>query len=110
MAGVHKFESGRGEPGAGLMVSGPFDLPVISESLEERGDIIHFIVGIKRVLPDAHFIPLAHHNIHRIVEDTLDQEVAEFREENMRLGEMADRYREGADMVVVAMANRDGID
>ena len=43
------------------------------------------------------------------MQDALDQEVAQFGHQDVRLGKLAQRNRQGPDMVVVAMSEDDGL-
>ncbi len=89
MAGVVKFECGRIESGAGLVIGGPFHLAVVAEPLKQRGDFIHFVVGKERVFLDAQLVALPAHDIHRIVQDAFDQKVAQLGHQDVGLGKLA---------------------
>ena len=91
------------------MKGGPLDFAVVAEALEARGDVVHFVVAVKRVFLDAQFVALALHDVDRIVQDPLDEEVAQLGHQHVRLGKMAQRDRQRADVVVVAMRDGDGV-
>ena len=74
--GVTEFQGGREEAGAGLVECGPLDLAIVFEPLDARGQFVHLVVAVKGVLFDAQFVALPLHDVDRVVEHPLDQEVA----------------------------------
>jgi hypothetical protein len=109
VAGVVKFQRGRLEAGAGFLERGPFDLAVVFEALKERGDVVHLVVRVERVFLDAQFVPLAGHDVDGIVQHAFDDVVAQLRHEHMRVGEMPQRHRQRADVVMVTVRDRNGV-
>ena len=109
MAGVEKFQRWRGQPGAHFMKRRPFDFTVVFETLKFRRDIVHLVVRVKRIIADARLVPLPRHHVHGIVQYTLYNEIAQLCHQHMGLGEMPQRHRQRADMVVMAMRNRNGV-
>ena len=63
----------------------------------------------ERILADAALIALPFHHLHGVVQDTLDQEVAELGHQHVRLRKMANGDRQAADVIVMTMRDRDGI-
>lgn len=110
MAGIEELEGGGREAGAGFVESGPIDLAIIFVTLEKMGGIVDLLVGVEGVFVDAEFVALADHYVDGIVEDALDQEIAELGHEDVSTGPMAESDREGADVVVMAMSDDDGVD
>ena len=78
--------------------------------MEQRGDIIHFIVGIERVFLDAHLLALAFHHVDRVVQDPFSQEVTQLGQQNMRPWKVPHGDRQGANVVVMTMGNGDGVE
>ena len=109
VAGVVEFQGGRDEAGAGLVEGGPLDLAVVFEALEARGQVVHLVVAVEGVLFEAQFVALALHDVDRVVEHALDQEVAQLGHQDMGLGKVAQRDRQRPDMVVMAMGDGDGV-
>ena len=72
-------------------------------------DFIHLVVRVERIFPDAQLVALARHDVHRIVQHALDEKIAQLRHQHVGLGEIAHRHRQRADMVVVAVGDRDRI-
>lgn len=110
VAGVEEFEGGGDLAGAGFGEGSPFDFAVVAEALEGGLDFVDFVVGVEGVVGDAEFVALAGHDIDGVVEDSVDDEVAELRHEDVGLGEVADGDGEGADVIVVAVADDDGVE
>ena len=109
VAGVVKFQRGRGKTGAGFVEGGPFDFAVVFEALKERRDVVHFVVGEERIFLDAQFVALAGHDVDGVVQHALDDEVAQLGHQHVGFGKMAQRHRQRADVIVVAMRNGDGV-
>src|SRR2546421_12308152 len=87
----------------------PNRFPVVFETLKNRGDIVQFIVAEERVLADAELFPLTFHYVDGIVEDTLDQKIAQFGHEDVGTGKIAQRDRQRAHMVMVTMGDGDSV-
>ena len=66
-------------------------------------------MGEERIFLDAQLVALALHDVDRVVQHALDQEVTQLAHEHMRLWEMPQRHRQRADMIMVAMRNGDGV-
>ena len=109
VAGVIEFQGGREEAGAGLVKRGPLDLAVVFEPLDARGQFVHLVVAVEGVLFDAQFVALPLHDVDRVVEHALDQEVAQLGHQDMGLGKVAQGNRQRPDMVVMAMGDGDGV-
>lgn len=88
----------------------PFDLASVSEALKMRLHLLQFIVGVKRAVPDAVFVALADHDVDGIVEDAAEEEIAQLGHEDVCFWKLADSDWQGADVVVVAMGQDDGLD
>ena len=41
--------------------------------LENRRDVVHFVVRVERVFLDAEFVALLGYHVHRVVQDALDE-------------------------------------
>ena len=61
------------------------------------------------VFPDAEFVALAGHHVHRIVQHALDEKVAQLGHQGVRPGEMTERDRQRADVVMMTMSDSDGV-
>ena len=109
MAGVKELNGGRSETGAGFVISGPFDLAVVFEALEAGGDFVHLVVGVEGVFANPGLVPLLGHDVDGIVQDALDEEIAQFTHQNVGLGKMPQRDGERADVIVMAMRKGDGV-
>ena len=109
VAGVIEFQRGRDESGAGLVERGPLDLAVVFEPLDARGQLVHLVVAVERVLLDAQFVALPLHDVDRVVEHALDQEVAQLGHQDMGLGKVAQGHGQRPDMIVMAMGDGDGV-
>lgn len=93
-----------------LFVGGPFDLAIVTESLEARLDVIHFIVRVERIIFDAEFVALTRHDVHGIVENTFDDEITLLRQNDVCFGKISQRYGQRADVIVMAMGDRNRIE
>ena len=67
-------------------------------------------MGVEGVLLDAQFVALAFHHIDRVMEHSLDEEIAQFAHQHVRFGEVAQRDGKGADMIMMAMGDGDGVE
>ena len=109
MAGVVKLERrGALAPGR-LLKCAPLDLPVVAVALKPRRELVHLAVGVERVLGDPFFVGLSFHHVDRVVQHALDYKVTQFGHHHVRPGEEPQRHRQRADVVVVAVRERDGI-
>ena len=88
----------------------PLDFPIVFVALEEVGNIIELAVGVEGVVSDSQFVSLTFHDVDGVVEDPFHNEITQFRHHDMGIGEVADGYRKRADVVVMAMGERDGVD
>src|SRR5262249_19519884 len=77
MAGIIKLQSRRGKTGVRPGERGPVNLPIILEALKQRLDLVHLIMTEQRIILDAGFVALPLHHVYRIVQHSLDQEVAQ---------------------------------
>ena len=109
VAGVEKFQRRRRPPRARLVERRPFDFAIVFEALELRREVVHLVVRVERIFADAQLVALARHHVHRIVQHALDDEVAQFAHQHVRLGKMPARHRQRADVVVMAMRNRNRV-
>ena len=109
VAGVVKFQRWRSKTGAIFLIGRPFDFAVVTEPLEQRGDLVHFIVRIERVFPDAEFVTLAGHHVDRVVEHPFDKKIAQLGHQHVCFGEMAQRHGERTDVVMMTMSDSDGV-
>ena len=66
-------------------------------------------MGIERVFLDPQLVALAGHDVDRVMQDALDEKIAQLGHQDVRFGKMAERDRQGADMVVVAMRECNGL-
>src|ERR1051326_7171521 len=107
---VTKLQRWREKASSGFLERCPIHFAVILKTLEERCDFLDFAMAEERILTNAQFIALPLHYIHRVVQYALDQEVAQFRHQHMRLWKITQCHRQRADMVMMAMRNGDGID
>ena len=85
VTGLHPFR----ELDATALWRGPGNLAVILEALEQISDVIQFVVGVKRVLLDAQLLTLTHHDVDRVVQNSFDQEIAQFGHEHLGLCKVA---------------------
>ena len=108
--GIEEFERGGSAAATGLLKAGPLDFPVVFEALEQRRDLVHFVVRIQRVVLDARFLPLALHHVDGVVQHTLHEEVAQLRHQNVGAPMVPHRHRQPADVIVVAVSDGDGIE
>ena len=109
VAGVEEFQRRRGIAAAGFFKRGPVDFAIVFEALEQRRDVIDFVVGEQRVFADAQFVALAGHDVDGIVQDAFDEEITQLGHQHVRLREISQRHRQRADVVVMAMGDGDGI-
>ena len=89
---------------------GPLDLASIAEALEHRGVIIDLLMGVQRVLADPQLVALAHHDVDRVVQHPLDDEVAQVGHQDPGMGKILERHGQRPDMIVMAMGQGDGVD
>jgi hypothetical protein len=109
VAGVIKFQRGRGQAGPQLVVRGPGHFAVVGAGLKAGCQVVEFIVREERVFGDAEFIALAGHDIDRIVQHALDDVVTEVGHQHMRLGKMPQRDGQRPHVIVVTMGDRHGV-
>jgi hypothetical protein len=66
-------------------------------------------VRVERIFADAEFIALPRHHVHGIMQHALDDEITQLAHQNVRLGKMPQRHRQRADVIVMAMRNRNRV-
>ena len=66
-------------------------------------------MSIEWVSLDSPLISLPGHHVDGVVEYTFDQEITEVGHEDSRMGKALERHWKSADMVQVAMGDRDGL-
>ena len=71
---------------------------------------LDFAVGEQRVVRDAQFLPLAAHDVDRVVQHGVAQRGRHFREHDLRPGEEAVHHGQRPQMVVVGMGDEDGVE
>ena len=64
---------------------------------------------VKRITGDSHFIPLPDHDIDGVVKNPFHQEITQLGHQHVRLWKLANRDRQRPHMVVMTVADRDGI-
>src|ERR1035441_6994800 len=89
VAGVVELQSGGEKASPGLVKGGPIDLAVVFEALDAGGQFVHLVMAVKGILFDAQFIALALHDVDRVMEHALHEEVAQLGHQDMGLGEVA---------------------
>ena len=109
MAGVVKLKRRGGLAPGRLLKCAPLDLPVVAVALKPRRELVHLAVGVERVLGDPFFVGLSFHHVDRVVQHALDYKVTQFGHHHVRPGEESQRHRQRADVVVMAVCERDGI-
>ena len=109
VAGVVELQGWGTKPGAGLRVRRPLDFAIVAEALEQRRDVVHLVVRIKRVFLDAELVALAGLHVHGIVQHPLNDEIALLRHQDVGFRKMPDRDRQGANVVVVTMGDGNGV-
>ncbi len=106
MAGIKEFQRGRGQPAA---LVGPFDLAAIRHALKHGGVIVHLLVRVERVFADAQLLALARHHVDRVVQHPFHDEVAVVGHHHPGMGEVPQRHWQRADVVEMAVGDRDRI-
>ena len=83
-------------PRSGSLAAGklsPLDLATIAESLKDWGVIVHLFMRIERVFAYPQLIALANHHIDRIMQDSLNDEVAQVRHKHPSMWEILKGHR-----------------
>jgi len=78
MTRILKFECWRLKSRSDFAETGPIDLAVVFEALKQGFDFIDLVMAEKRVFADSQFVALPGHNVDLIMQDPLDQEIAQF--------------------------------
>ena len=109
VSGIVELESGRYEAGAGLVERSPVHFAVVFEALKNRRDFIYLIMAEEGVFANTEFIALPFHDIHGIVKHAFHQEITQLGHAHVGLRKVTQPNRQGADMIMVAVGNGDGV-
>jgi hypothetical protein len=84
--------------------------PLQAARLPDACDLVEFPMGEERIFRDALFRLLLKHHLHRIVEQWVGEVIGRLAHENAGAGLFPHQERQRAGVVVVRVADQDGID